>query len=464
LTNLCKKKESFGSEKLFDTFHIEAVDPPFGAINAVQRVLITGTFILTPKDHVEIKFGNLNVTDIEAFLENKIFCRTPVATKPCTVPVIITVQGEVIQSNAKYTYLDGFEELNNYMRVRAHESFQQQLNTIAEQNENRLKGTSDSDNSLVSMNQSKHTVSLNAFGYTDIHYYAAVGDIENLKKSLEKIPLSLQSSNVNKYDNFSRTPLYYACLFNNYDIFTLLLNHGASLKSILSCKCKCVSSKYCPLKVMNDQTFLKAMSWLSQNLLQIQSTIKSKEFTTTQNSSVCLYSSIQIIDGTKNEKNGKTYWVQRNVVTIQVLTSFEFDECKVLCKKENCSDPKILATLIFHERFFINQNTNMYQATFKKKLPYTSGRPETQKEIWMEAEFYKSGKIITRVNSKRFFVCSRPNTEKKNTKKRPLEETTIQKNSKCGCCKPLPQVLVATDDLMELIHNQISTVSLTETI
>nr|CAG4712432.1 unnamed protein product [Naegleria fowleri] len=137
-----------------------------------------------------------------------------------------------------------------------------------------------------------------------------------------------------------------------------------------------------------------------------------------------LFALIDIIDGTQKEKNGIKYWVQRNVITIQVISSFVFDTCIVNCNKEGSSEAKHMETLSFVDSFtkmseskiaelnlsttFRSQEHEFYEAQFRKKLPYTSGRPETQKLIWLSAEFSINNRIIKTVTSPKFYVCSRP--------------------------------------------------------
>ncbi|EFC43916.1 predicted protein [Naegleria gruberi] len=138
------------------------------------------------------------------------------------------------------------------------------------------------------------------------------------------------------------------------------------------------------------------------------------------------FATVQIIDGSQKEKNGIKYWVQRNVITIQVISSFVFDTCTVYCTKEGNTETKVMETLSFVDSFTklnpskvaeVLKNAkctlsidedDVYEAQFRKKLPFTSGRPETQKLIWISAEFSMSNKIIKKVNSSKFYVCSRP--------------------------------------------------------
>jgi len=128
------------------------------------------------------------------------------------------------------------------------------------------------------------------------------------------------------------------------------------------------------------------------------------------------YASIEIIDGTRNVKYGTVYWVQRNVVTIKILVSFIFDECRVLCSKEDTNDVKLMEVLKFVDHFSKQKSTtrqdvsadSLYEVQIKKRIPFTSGRPETQKHIWLTAEFYLKNTMIHRVNTKKFYVCSRP--------------------------------------------------------
>ncbi|KAG2388749.1 hypothetical protein C9374_000188 [Naegleria lovaniensis] len=143
------------------------------------------------------------------------------------------------------------------------------------------------------------------------------------------------------------------------------------------------------------------------------------------NTSDHLFALIDIIDGTQKEKNGIKYWVQRNVITIQVISSFVFDTCTINCNKEGSTEVKHMETLSFVDSFAkmneskimeLNLSTlrsastyhEIYEAQFRKKLPYTSGRPETQKLIWLSAEFSLNNQIIKTVISPKFYVCSRP--------------------------------------------------------
>lgn len=126
--------------------------------------------------------------------------------------------------------------------------------------------------------------------------------------------------------------------------------------------------------------------------------------------SLRLPSKITIIDGTKKIKYNTTYWVQRNVVTVQVTASFLFDECKVTCSKESTSDVKHMETIPFGNFVLRNDfdSTPKYEHVFKKKLPHTSGRPETQKYIWLSAEFLQHAESISKCSTEKFYVCSRP--------------------------------------------------------
>jgi hypothetical protein len=118
---------------------------------------------------------------------------------------------------------------------------------------------------------------------------------------------------------------------------------------------------------------------------------------------------IIVVDGTKKIKYGTTYWVQRNVITVQIQAAFKFDECKIFCHKEHTSDVKHMETLSFNDHFVkLSQHPHAYEGSFKKKLPYTSGRPETQKYIWLSAEFYQGSTLLGKCQTDKFYVCSRP--------------------------------------------------------
>lgn len=124
---------------------------------------------------------------------------------------------------------------------------------------------------------------------------------------------------------------------------------------------------------------------------------------------------ITIIDGTKKRKYGTTYWVQRNVITLQVLASFKFDQCTVHCHKENSQDVKLMEVLTFKDHFGTYHNlpngVTVYESQFKKKLPFTSGRPETQKHVWLSADFTSSANTVASCATDKFFVCSRPTSD-----------------------------------------------------
>jgi hypothetical protein len=119
--------------------------------------------------------------------------------------------------------------------------------------------------------------------------------------------------------------------------------------------------------------------------------------------------SIKIIDGTKKIRYGTEYWVQRNVITVQVISHVPFDEVRVFCHKKGANDPKLMEILPYFEHY--KSHGIAFETSFKKKLPHTSGRPETQKPIWLTAEFYKGGNIIKSSSTEPFFVCSRPGND-----------------------------------------------------
>ena len=150
------------------------------------------------------------------------------------------------------------------------------------------------------------------------------------------------------------------------------------------------------------------------------------------------FSRVAIIDGTRKIKYNTSYWVQRNVITVQILAAFSFDECKVTCHKESTSDVKSMETVSFSS-FTVRApqlngdlpaaaSADTYEYVFKKKLPHTSGRPETQKYIWLNAEFYnKSGMPIGKCSSEKFYVCSRPAGESVQTQisKKPVKSKML---------------------------------------
>ncbi|KAL0481095.1 transcription factor coe2-B [Acrasis kona] len=121
--------------------------------------------------------------------------------------------------------------------------------------------------------------------------------------------------------------------------------------------------------------------------------------------------SVRIVDGTRKQRYGTNYWVQRNVITIQVSSNSQFEEARIFCNRKGTTDPKHMETICYMETNAKRLNSS-FEVTFKKKLPYTSGRPETQKQIWLSAEFWSKGVMVKRCNSEAFFVCSRPGTDK----------------------------------------------------
>lgn len=139
-----------------------------------------------------------------------------------------------------------------------------------------------------------------------------------------------------------------------------------------------------------------------------------------------LFATVEVIDGTRKQKYNTKYWVQRNVVTIQVLSGFVFDTCYVYCHKEGSHDIKLMEKLSYVDSFYkLSQNktsqyrqqvqnppNEIYETQFRKKLPHTSGRPETQKHIWLSAHFYLNDRLLKDVQSEKFFVCSRPQDSK----------------------------------------------------
>jgi hypothetical protein len=116
--------------------------------------------------------------------------------------------------------------------------------------------------------------------------------------------------------------------------------------------------------------------------------------------------SIAIIDGTKKIRYGNEYWVQRNVVTIKITSQVPFDTVNIYCYKKGVNDPKLVDTI----QFFEQQRSygSYFESSVKRKLPMTSGRPETQKKIWLTAEFITDGQVIRSSSTDPFFVCSRP--------------------------------------------------------
>lgn len=135
--------------------------------------------------------------------------------------------------------------------------------------------------------------------------------------------------------------------------------------------------------------------------------------------------SIRIIDGTRNVKNGVQFWVQRHVVTVRIQCSFRFDECLVTCSKQGMSEQRYTQTLYFAEHFTkIAENRHhddhdssgthlmmRFEAVFKTKLLYTSGRPENQRKVWLTASFFSGNTTIASATTDEFLVCSRPGNE-----------------------------------------------------
>lgn len=129
--------------------------------------------------------------------------------------------------------------------------------------------------------------------------------------------------------------------------------------------------------------------------------------TNTGPNSMC---SIKIIDGTKRICHGTEYWVQRHVVTVKVTSLFPFDEVRIYCNKKGTQDVKHMNTLPYYGHY--KSRGMIFESVFKKRLPYTSGRPETQKPIWLTAEFWQHGEIIKSCISESFFVSSKPDNER----------------------------------------------------
>jgi hypothetical protein len=125
---------------------------------------------------------------------------------------------------------------------------------------------------------------------------------------------------------------------------------------------------------------------------------------------------IKIIDGTKKIRYNTEYWVQRNVITIMVSSHVSFDYVNIFCHKRGTEQPKLVERLVFSENQNRVQSKLPFESAFKKKLPMTSGRPETQKQIWLTAEFCTDGQITRTCATEPFYVCSRPAKEEKSVK------------------------------------------------
>jgi hypothetical protein len=134
---------------------------------------------------------------------------------------------------------------------------------------------------------------------------------------------------------------------------------------------------------------------------------------------------ISVVDGTKKLKYGNEYWVQRNVVTIRVTANILFDEVSIYCHKRG-SETRFMQTLPYYRAL------PYFDASVKVKLPMTSGRPETQKEMWLSCTFTRAGQIVHQCTSKTFLVCSRPGSSPLPSTERqyPFSRVEIGKNRK----------------------------------
>jgi len=116
-------------------------------------------------------------------------------------------------------------------------------------------------------------------------------------------------------------------------------------------------------------------------------------------------------------RGDEKYLIQRCVSTIQVFVPAEmsFNTCRVFCDKEGRELKQKLLSDTTHDSFAFlpaTQSQSLYKEwRFRRKIPFTSGRPETRKKIWIRALFLDvQGNVQKNIRSVPFYACSKPDS------------------------------------------------------